>query len=81
MNVRFNNVSFVYKKATISISNNIRLTKQRRDLKQHGNDREVAILWENGDCDIVGRHTEGDIDQFMELLNTAKHLIEEGKVA
>ena len=77
MSVRFNNVCFVYKKATISISSHIRLTKQRQGLKQHGGDREVAVIWENGDCNIVGRHSEDRLDQFMELLNKAKKSIDE----
>ena len=77
MSVRFNNVCFVYKKATISISSHIRLTKQRHGLKQYGSDREVAVIWENGDCDIVGRHSEDRLDQFMELLNKAKKSIDE----
>jgi len=77
MSVRFNNVSFVYKKATISISSHVRLTKQRHDLKQHGNDREVAIIWENGDCDIVGRHTEDRLEKFIELMDKAKSFIDE----
>tara|TARA_S200002703_G_scaffold142334_1_gene134676 strand:+ start:2151 stop:2393 length:243 start_codon:yes stop_codon:yes gene_type:complete len=77
MSVRFNNVCFVYKKATISISSHFRLTKQRHDLKQHGVDREVAIIWENGDCDIVGRHTEDRLDKFIELMDKAKSLINE----
>lgn len=77
MSVRFNNVCFVYKKATISITSHFRLTKQRHDLQQHGGDREVAIIWENGDCDIVGRHIEDRLDQFMELLDKAKKSIDE----